>query len=164
MLIQGYFCKVNKYGKLKFRYLGGNGGFIGGVEDKTHERLQKIAEQNFGDAYREQLRRHLLGEYNDSSDESGGESCEDVDPAEITGGEKSKVESVEKLHLPFDDGGFVVSLPKWIKNPPADIVGRVGLICTLEVKAVQYNFTSKAKHNAGENIVGMQLVLVKVRK
>ena len=205
MLLQGYFCKVNKYGRLKFRYLGGSGGFIGGSTDKTQEKLQSTAEHNLGEIYREYVQKQLLGDYN-SSDECSDTQCADnnecgecadkIECSETQCNDNNesndntqstdKIECIEgigddnssdnktsahpspdnkpSLHLPFDDRGFTVVLPKWIKNPPADIVSRVGLVCTVEVKAVKYNFTSKAKHNEGANIVGMQLVLVKVRK
>lgn len=68
------------------------------------------------------------------------------------------------LHLPFDDRYFTVTLPKWIKTPPRDITNRVGMVCTVEVKVMKYDFTSTAKHNKGDHIVGVQLMLVKVIK
>jgi hypothetical protein len=141
MVLKGYFCKVNKYGRLKFRYIGGTEG--------TEKKLID-ASISLGEHVREYAKKLILG-IDESGSESGSESSSES-------GDKHP----SKPHLPFDDRGYTV--PKWIKKPPQDILGRVGMICTIEVKVMPYDFTSEAKHNRGEHVVGIQLMLVKVIK
>ena len=170
LTLRGYFCKVNKYGRLKFRYVG-----YGGISDgngsesiEEYQKLNRAAEHHLGEKYVEYRREKLLGinKY--------GESCEVFlgEETESKGQNKESRESIENsnnvekspVHLPFDEKGFTVALPKWIKKIPADITSRVGLVCTIEVKVTTYNFVSKLERNAGDNIVGIQLVFAGVKK
>jgi hypothetical protein len=128
LTLKGYFCKVNKYGRLKFRYQS---------SDET-AKLVEMAEKRLGN-----------GEYIRSL---------------VTGCVDANANTTIPLHLPFDDTTFTVVMPKWIKRPPQDILSRVGMVCTIEVKMCEYNFTSEAVHNLGEQIVGVQLVFSKVVK
>lgn len=63
---------------------------------------------------------------------------------------------------PYDDSVFTVTLPKHMKSVPADIAAMVGLTCVVDVKLVPYNFTSRAKHNAGDIITGVRLVMTDI--
>lgn len=173
LTLRGYFCKVNKYGRLKFRYVG-----YGGISDgngsesiEEYQKLNRAAEHHLGERYVEYRREKLLGinKYGECCEVSMGEETdskkhnkESIETTECTEGSKD----IEKspVHLPFDEKGFTVALPKWIKKIPADITSRVGLVCTIEVKVTTYNFVSKLERNAGDNIIGIQLVFAGVKK
>lgn len=184
LTLKGYFIKVNKYGRLKFRYLGGS--------DDTPSRLVTATGDILGQLYTEYAKKCLLnvecsdseGEHDDSDVEcSYSNKCSEVSVNSCNDGVNSCNDGATLIknnitpiktaiagnvhtqpHLPFDDSTFTVVMPKWIKKPPQDILSRVGLICVIEVKAVKYEFSSTAKHNMGEHITGFQLVFSKVIK
>lgn len=126
MILHGYFCKVTKHGKLKFRYL---------PEDSRRVLLEE-SEKLLGAEHSEYIKRVVTG------CEETAASCDDI---------------TLHPHLPFDDMGFTVVLPKWVKSPPQDITGRVGLPCAVKVSMAKYDFTSKAAHNVGEHVTGVSL-------
>jgi hypothetical protein len=155
LVLKGYFIKVNKYGRLKFRYIGGS--------DDTTSRLVTATGDILGRLYKEYAKRRLLDIDSDECgkiDESKNNECDDT----IAGIDTTNITRGDNIHFPFDDSTFTVVMPKWIKKPPQDILSRVGLICAVEVKALKYDFTSEAKHNAGEHVIGFQLVFSKVVK
>ena len=147
IVLKGYFCKVNKYGRLKFRYV--SNGISDGTDCETIEEYQKLhraAEHHLGSEYMDYQREQLLGINKYGECINTAASMDTVDTV------KSPV------HLPFDKRGFTVAMPKWIKKIPPDVISGVGLICTVRVKVIPYNFTSKSAHNFGENIIGIQVV------
>lgn len=151
LVLKGYFIKVNKYGRLKFRYIGGS--------DDTTSRLITTTGDLLGQIYKEYAKKCIMDIEDVESDE-----CNSATTADVNTDTTCDIIGSKNIHLPFDDSTFTVVMPKWIKKPPQDILSRVGLICVIEVKAIKYDFTSEAKHNAGEHVTGFQLVFSKVVK
>lgn len=141
MILRGYFCKVTKHGKLKFRYEG----------EASAQALVAEAEKILGREHSEYIKQRVTG------CETVHETVPDTEDGTVLDAEDARP------HLPFDDVGFTVILPKWVKNPPNDIVSRVGLVCAVRVKMTAYDFTSTAKHNSGEHITGVSLTFVSVQ-
>lgn len=160
LVLKGYFLKVNKYGRLKFRFIGGSDDTPGKLIDATGE--------NLGPIYSEYAKKRILDIINeddsiDSIDSIDSDNINKTNTNVVTIGDPVD-DVISAPHLPFDAHTFIVVMPKWIKKPPQDILSRVGLICVIEVKAIKYEFSSTAKHNAGEHITGFQLVFSKVVK
>lgn len=149
MILRGYFCKVTKHGKLKFRYEG----------EASAQALVAEAEKILGREHSEYIKQRVTG------CETVPETVPDTEDGTVLDAVPETVLDTEdtRPHLPFDDVGFTVILPKWVKNPPNDIVSRVGLVCAVRVKMIAYDFTSTAKHNSGTHITGVSLTFVSVQ-